>query len=39
MKNIDVTNYKPLEKYLGNDGFKELQELFFFIEIKLNHKF
>ena len=24
MKNIDVINYKPLEKYLGNDGFKEL---------------
>ena len=37
--NINITNYKELEKYLGNHGFKELQELFFFIETKLNHKF
>jgi len=29
--NINITNYKELEKYLGNDGFKELQELFFFL--------
>ena len=24
MKNFDVINYNQLEKYLGNDGFKEL---------------
>ena len=28
IKNVNITNYKPLEKYLGNDGFKQLQELF-----------
>ena len=33
--NINITNNKELEKYLGDDGFKELQELFFYYQNKI----
>ena len=33
--NIDIINYKELEKYLGNDGFKELKELFCYYQNKI----
>ena len=39
MKNIDVINYNQLEKYLGNDGFKELQELFLYYSNKIKSQF
>ena len=37
--NINIINYKQLEKYLGNNGFKELQELFFYYQKKIESQF
>ena len=35
----NISNYKPLEKYLGNDGYKELQELFLYYSNKIKSQF
>ena len=39
IKNENIINYKPIKKYLGDDGFKELEELFFHYKIKFRAQF
>ena len=39
IKNEYIINYNPIKKYLGEDGFKKLKEVYFYYKNKIRSQF
>ena len=39
IKNEKIINYQPIKKYLGDDGYKDLKELYFYYKNKIQSSF